>query len=395
MQYTFTEKEEDFRSELLEYLDKELPEDWNSLSPESHFSKENLPFTKSMAKKLAEKGWLTMAWPEEYGGQGRSIMEQLIYREEMTYQDVPGTDLGTGAISWVGPTLMIAGTHEQRKEHLPPIGNGDAYWCTLYSEPGSGSDLASLQTQAQKDGDDYVINGSKIWTSSAHIADFGWLAARTNPEAPKHRGISLFMVDMKSPGVTVRPIYNMAGSHEFNEVFFEDVRIPSKNLVGEENRGWYTLAVALDFERSGVGYSANARRILESLTVYVKSAHKNGNLLSENQLVRNRLAERHIETEVSRSMSYKVAWMQSNGMVPNAEASMSKLFGTELVQRVANTAMNIIDMKGLLSHESDLSPLEGAVQKMYLSSFSSTIAAGTSEIQRNIIADRGLGLPRA
>ncbi len=290
---------------------------------------------------------------------------------------------------------MIAGTHEQRKEHLPPIGNGDAYWCTLYSEPGSGSDLASLQTQAQKDGDDYVINGSKIWTSSAHIADFGWLAARTNLEAPKHRGISLFMVDMKSPGVTVRPIYNMAGSHEFNEVFFEDVRIPSKNLVGEENRGWYTLAVALDFERSGVGYSANARRILESLTVYVKSAHKNGKLLSENQLVRNRLAERHIETEVSRSMSYKVAWMQSNGMVPNAEASMSKLFGTELVQRVANTAMNIIAMKGLLSHESDLSPLEGAVQKMYLSSFSSTIAAGTSEIQRNIIADRGLGLPRA
>ena len=384
MQYTFTEKEEDFRSELLEFLGKELPEDWNSLSPESHFSKENLPFTKSMAKKLAEKGWLTMAWPEEYGGQGRSIMEQLIYREEMTYQDVPGTDLGTGAISWVGPTLMIAGTHEQRKEHLPPIGNGDAYWCTLYSEPGSGSDLASLQTQAQKDGDDYIINGSKIWTSSAHIADFGWLAARTNPEAPKHRGISLFMVDMKSPGVTVRPIYNMAGSHEFNEVFFEDVRIPSKNLVGEENRGW-----------SGVGYSANARRILESLTVYVKSAHKNGKLLSENQLVRNRLAERHIETEVSRSMSYKVAWMQSNGMVPNAEASMSKLFGTELVQRVANTAMNIIDMKGLLSHESDLSPLEGAVQKMYLSSFSSTIAAGTSEIQRNIIADRGLGLPRA
>mgnify|MGYP003303527980 FL=1 len=232
MQYTFTEKEEDFRSELLEFLGKELPEDWNSLSPESHFSKENLPFTKSMAKKLAEKGWLTMAWPEEYGGQGRSIMEQLIYREEMTYQDVPGTDLGTGAISWVGPTLMIAGTHEQRKEHLPPIGNGDAYWCTLYSEPGSGSDLASLQTQAQKDGDDFIINGSKIWTSSAHIADFGWLAARTNPEAPKHRGISLFMVDMKSPGVTVRPIYNMAGSHEFNEVFFEDVRIPSKNLVG-------------------------------------------------------------------------------------------------------------------------------------------------------------------
>ncbi len=395
MQYTFTEKEESFRSDLLEFLEEELPEDWNSLSPANHFSQDNLPFTKSMAKKLAKKGWLTMAWPEEYGGQGRSIMEQLIYREEMTYRDVPGTDLGTGAISWVGPTLMIAGTHDQRKEHLPPIGDGDRYWCTLYSEPGSGSDLASLQTQAIKDGDDYVINGSKIWTSSAHIADYGWLAARTDSEAPKHRGISLFMVDMQTPGVTVRPIYNMAGSHEFNEVFFEDVRIPSRNLVGEENRGWYTLAVALDFERSGVGFSANSRRILEALTDYVKSEKKNGKPLSENQVIRNRLAERHIETEVSRAMSYRVAWMQSNGMVPNSEASMSKLFGAELVQRVANTAMNIIDMKGLLSHESHLSPLAGAVQKMYLSSISSTIAAGTSEIQRNIIANRGLGLPRA
>ena len=395
MDFSFSLENEDFRSQLISFLDESLPEDWNNLGNGSPYSPVNLEFTQAMSTELAKKGWLTMAWPEEYGGQGRSIMEQLIYREEMTYRSVPGSDLGTGAISWVGPTLMMAGTEEQKVEHIPPITRAERYWCTLYSEPESGSDLASLKTQAVRDGDDYIINGSKIWTSSAHIADFGWLAARTDPEAPKHRGISLFMVDMTSPGVTVRPIYNMAGSHEFNEVFFEDVRIPSKNLVGEEHRGWYTLAVALDFERSGVGYSANARRILESLTGYVKSASKNGKPLSENQLVRNRLAARHIETEVSRSMSYKVAWMQSNGMVPNAEASMSKLFGTELTQRVADTAMNIIDMKGLLSHESDLSPMEGAIQKMYLNSFSSTIAAGTSEIQRNIIADRGLGLPRA
>ena len=233
-------------------------------------------FTKDMAKRLADKGWLTLAWPEEYGGQGRSIMEQVVYREEMSYWNVPGTDLGTGAISWVGPVLMIVGTEEQKREHLPPIAAGDRYWCTLYSEPGSGSDLASLQTAAVRDGDDYVINGQKIWTSSAHIADWGWLAARTNSDAPKHRGISLFMLDMKSPGVSVRPIVNMAGGHDFNEVYFDDVRVPAANLVGQEDRGWYTLAVALDFERSGVGYSATARRTLETLTEYARETEHNG-----------------------------------------------------------------------------------------------------------------------
>jgi hypothetical protein len=290
---------------------------------------------------------------------------------------------------------MIAGTEEQKREHLPPIAQAERYWCTLYSEPGSGSDLASLQTSAELDGDDYVINGQKIWTSAGHIADWGWLAARTDPEAPKHRGISLFLLDMKSPGVSVRPIINMAGGHEFNEVFFEDVRIPKANLVGEENRGWYTLAVALDFERSGVGYSASARRVLETLVKYAKEATKNGKPLSKDPIVRRKLAERFIETDASRWLSYRVAWMQSQGMVPNAEASMSKLYGTELTQRVAATGMDILGMAGQLSQGSKWAPLQGYIQRSYLSAVSSTIAAGTSEIQRDIIARRGLGLPRA
>ena len=241
MDIQFTDEEVAFREEIQQFLREELPDDWDPLNQGSPHSPEQLPFTKAMADKLADKGWLTLAWPEEYGGQARSIMEQTVYREEMTYWGVPGTDLGTGAISWVGPVLMISGTEEQKSEHLPPIANAERYWCTLYSEPGSGSDLASLQTSAVQDGDDYIINGQKIWTSSGHIADWGWLAARTDPDAPKHRGISLFMLDMKSPGVTVRPIVNMAGSHEFNEVYFDNVRVPKGNLVGEENRGWYTL----------------------------------------------------------------------------------------------------------------------------------------------------------
>jgi alkylation response protein AidB-like acyl-CoA dehydrogenase len=395
MDIQFTDEEVAFREEIQQFLRDELPNDWDPLNQASPHSPEQLPFTKAMADKLADKGWLTLAWPEEYGGQARSIMEQTVYREEMTYWSVPGTDLGTGAIGWVGPVLMISGTEEQKSEHLPPIANAERYWCTLYSEPGSGSDLASLQTSAVRDGDDYIINGQKIWTSSGHIADWGWLAARTDPDAPKHRGISLFMLDMKSQGVTVRPIVNMAGSHEFNEVYFDNVRVPKGNLVGEENRGWYTLAVALDFERSGVGYSASARRTLETLVKYAKETERNGKPLSEDPIVRHKLAERKIEIEVSRWLSYQVAWMQSQDMVPNAEASMSKLFGTELTQKVALTGMDILGMTGQLSKGSKWAPLQGYIQRLSLSSVSSTIAAGTSEIQRDIIARRGLGLPRA
>ena len=394
MNITFTQQEEDFRQELRDFLKQELPDDWDPLGQPGKTPEERHAFTRDMAKKLADKGWLTLAWPEEYGGQGRSIMEQVVYREEMSYWNVPGTDLGTGAISWVGPVLMIVGTEEQKLEHLPPIAAGDRYWCTLYSEPGSGSDLASLQTAAVRDGDDYVINGQKIWTSSAHIADWGWLAARTNPDAPKHRGISLFMLDMKTPGVTVRPIVNMAGRHDFNEVYFDDVRVPAANLVGDEDRGWYTLAVALDFERSGVGYSATARRTLETLTEYANETEHNGQPLGKDPHVRRKLAQRYVETEVSRWLSYKIAWMQSKGLVPNAEASMSKMYGTELTQRVARTGMEVLGMAGMLSQGSKWAPLQGYIQQSYLSSTSATIAAGTSEIQRNIIAQRGLGLPR-
>ena len=394
MNITFTQQEEDFRQEIRDFIKDELPSDWDPIGQTGESVEDRQAFTRGMSKRLADKGWLTLAWPEEYGGQGRSIMEQVIYSEEMSYWNVPGTELGTGAISWVGPVLMLAGTEEQKQEHLPPIARAERYWCTLYSEPGSGSDPASLQTSAVRDGDDYVINGQKIWTSSAHFADWGWLAARTNPDAPKHRGISLFMLDMKSPGVEVRPIENMAGGRDFNDVYFNDVRVPSGNLVGQEDRGWYTLAVALDFERSGVGYSAGARRTLNALTNYVKATERGGAPLSRDPQVRKKLAQRHVETEISRWLSYRVAWMQSQGLIPNAEASMSKMYGTELTQRVARTGMEILGMAGLLSEGSKWSPLQGHIQQSYLMSTSSTIAAGTSEIQRNIIAQRGLGLPR-
>ncbi|MCI0437622.1 MAG: acyl-CoA dehydrogenase family protein [Chloroflexi bacterium] len=390
MEFRFTQQEEAFRDELRGFLKRELPEDWSGLSEAD--SDEDWKFTLQMRRKLADKGWLTMAWPSEYGGMGASHMMQVIFAEEMSYHRAPGRDaFGTRMLA---PTLMIHGTEEQKREHLPPIARGETQWCQGYSEPESGSDLASLQTRAVEDGDDFVINGTKIWTSSAHRADHIMVLTRTDPSAPKHRGISFLLADMRTPGLEVRPIVNMASEHSFNMVIFDNVRVPKKNLVGELNRGWYVGATLLDFERSGVDYSAGSRRTLEELVEFSKTHSKNGRVLAEDPVVRNRLADLAVEVEVSRLISYNIAWMQSRGMVPNKEASMGKVFGTELQQHVVRTGINLLGLYGQLEPDSKYAPLKGRIEKGYMTSVSATIAAGTSEIQRNIIATRGLGLPR-
>jgi hypothetical protein len=292
-------------------------------------------------------------------------------------------------IAWVGPSLMLYGTDEQKQKFIPRITGADDWWCTLYSEPGAGSDLASLQTRATRDGDDYVITGQKIWTSGGHLADWGWLAARTDPDAPKHKGITMFMLDMKSPGITVRPLINMSDRHGFNEVFFEDVRVPASQVVGEVNRGWYHMAVALDFERSGIGAYAGGRRNVERLT---RVAKENPRLMEIRPTVKNELADRSIEVAVGTILAYRVATMQAAGMVPNHEASASKLFGSEMGQRISLTGMHLLGMLGQLRNGTKGQVIDQATG--YLGSVSGTIAAGTSEIQRGIIATRGLGLPR-
>ncbi|MEX0784481.1 MAG: acyl-CoA dehydrogenase family protein [Dehalococcoidia bacterium] len=342
--------------------------------------------TMGFQKKLAAKGWLAMAWPTEYGGGGASHMKQLVYNEEMAYASAPAFAMG---IAWVGPSLMLYGTEEQKKKFIPRITNADDWWCTLYSEPSAGSDLAALQTRAVKDGDDYVINGQKIWTSGGHLADWGWMAARTDPDAPKHKGITMFMVNMKSPGITTRNLINLADRKGFNEVFFEDVRVPASQVVGEVNRGWYHMAVALDFERSGIQAYAGGRRTVERL---VKLAKDNPELLRQRPSIRNELADRIIDINVGTFMAYRVAHMQAKGMVPNHEASASKLFGSEMGQRLAMTGMHLLGMKGELRDGTKHQVYDQATD--YLQAVSATVAAGTSEIQRGIIATRGLGLPR-
>jgi alkylation response protein AidB-like acyl-CoA dehydrogenase len=289
---------------------------------------------------------------------------------------------------------MIHGSEEQKRTHLPPVARGEVQWCQGYSEPESGSDLASLSTRAIRDGDDLVINGGKIWTTLAHRADWIMLLTRTDPDAPKHRGISFVLVDMKSPGVTVRPIINMAGGHEFNQVLFDNVRVPRANVVGEEDRGWYVAVTLLDFERSGIDYSANARRLLDDVREYATETKRNGQAVMDVPWVRSLMADRYIECEVARLIAYNVAYMQGQGLVPTREASMSKVFGSETLRRVTEAAMDVLGLYGTLGREEKWAPLRGRVQEHWMLSFSGTIAAGTSEVQRNIIAGRGLGLPR-
>ena len=390
MDFNFSPEDQAFRRELRQFVQDFLPEDWEGGGrwPEEW----DWDVTQDMRRKLAQKGWLTMHWPSEYGGQDASPVRSAIYNEELAYARAPGRDIF--GVRMLGPTLMIHGSEEQKQVHLPPIARGEVQWCQGYSEPESGSDLASLSTRAVRDGDEYVINGAKIWTTLGHRADWIMCLARTDTEAPRHRGISFILVDMKTPGIQVRPIINMAGGHEFNQIVFDNVRVPVANVVGEENRGWYVAVTLLDFERSGIDYSAMARRLLDEVRGFANDTSGNGHSLSSTPWVRHLLADRYIECEVARLMAYNVAYMQDQGLVPNKEASMSKVFGSESLQRAANAALEILGMYGGLGRDEKWAPLKGRVQEHWMIAFSHKIAAGTSEVQRNIIANRGLGLPR-
>ncbi|MBI4339771.1 MAG: acyl-CoA dehydrogenase family protein [Chloroflexi bacterium] len=387
MDFGFPAELEEFREEVRQFVRTDVPANWEG----GGFEEEDPREAQAIRRKLAQRGWLTMAWPKEYGGMGAPHYQQLVFNEEMAYHRVPAAD---NSVNMLGPILMLEGTDEQKREFLPRIARAEMRWGQGYSEPEAGSDLASLQTRAMADGDDFVINGTKIWTSGAHHADWLFMLARTDPDAPKHRGISFFLADMKTPGLTIRPIVNMAGIHGFNQLFFDNVRVPKRNLVGEYNRGWYVGARLLDFERSGVGRSAGARRTLEELVQFARETAWNGQKLAAKPEVRNRLADMAVEVEVSRMISYRVGYLQSRGEVFNKEASVGKLFGSEMVQRLYGVGMSMMGLYGGLSRGSQWAPLKGRIQRGFLTSFSSTIAAGTSEIQRNVIAERGLGLPR-
>ncbi len=399
MDFSFTAEQLAFKKEVEEFF-KEImrgaPEGWVG-GLEDLESAENQPWVRGVHKKLAQKGWLVLPWPKEYGGQDAPIIDQLIFNEALGYYNVPSPDIfGVGMI---GPTLLAVGTEEQKKEHLPKIARAEVYWCQGWSEPNAGSDLAALTTRAVRDGDDYIINGQKIWNSGAHHADWTFMLARTDPEARRSRGISFFLVDMKTPGITVRPLLSLDGSHLYNETFYDDVRVPARNMVGEENQGWAVTRMTMNFERSGVGGFAANRRSLEEFARFCKETKRNGKTLAEDPLVRSRLAQLAIEVEAGRSMAYRIAWTQEKGGIEAmaglaALASASKVYGSELSQRIAYTCNQILGMYGQLRRGSKRAPFGGRWAGAYELCCGMNIAAGTSEIQRNLIAWTALELPR-
>ncbi len=397
MDFGFTKEELEFRKEMEEFVKEALPPDWDEWAvywPGSYgtmpqMETEFQEITRRFSRMLGEKGWLSLGWPKEYGGQG-SAMKAAISGDVLSYYRVPA---GGVATTICGPTLILVGSEELKKEFLPGIAGGEIGFWLGYSEPNAGSDLVSLKTTAVDDGDAFVVNGQKIWSSGAHVTDYGWVIAKTDMDAPAHKSATLMIIPNDTPGVTINPIINICGNHSFNEVFFDDVRVPKRYVVGEINKGFYNVMLALQFERMSIG-SGGFRRVLEELVQFARETDRNGRPLSEDPEVRKALAAIAVEIEVFLTFYWQSAWMQDRGQVPELEASALKLIFTELSVKLANTAMDLLGPYGLLDKGSEFAPFGGRVGMGFLDSISGPIGAGTSEIQKTILATRGLGLPR-
>jgi alkylation response protein AidB-like acyl-CoA dehydrogenase len=396
MEFRFTAAQEKLRGDIRSFLQDNLSASFEESPVGTEWSGDPDEYAQALTfnKKLAEHGWLTAHWPKEYGGLGLSVMEQVVLREELSYRRAP--ILNANGLNMLGPVLMLYGTEEQKRQHLPGIARAETMWAQGYSEPNSGSDLASLQTRAVRDGDSYVINGTKIWTGHGYNADWIFVLARTNPQAPKHKGISFLLMPMNSPGLTVIPLQSMTNYVHFCQEYFEDVRVPRENLVGEENQGWYIGATLLDFERSGIGSAAGSRRTLEDLIAFYKE--NRSTLQPDNSRrtasIRYKLAERMIELETGRSLCYRIASIQEAGRIPNYEASIGKVFFSELGTRMMETGFDVLGLFGQVREGDKWAKLRARFSLGVQTSIIGNIGGGTSEIQRNIIATRGLGLPR-
>lgn len=397
MDFRLTEGQEAFRTEIRQFLKEEVPPDWPGLAGptmiEMELDKDDVwELYQKVSKKLAQKGWLAMAWPSEYGGQERSHIEQAIFYEEMAYHRTPGVN-AIGVVM-VAPTLIVLGTDEQKKQHLPPIANAETFWCEGFSEPEAGSDLASVKTRAEEKEDGYYISGQKVWTTLSTRSDWCAVLARTDPELPRHKGVSFFLVDMKTPGVEVVPMEDAAHGHELSEVFFDNVKVPKENMVGEKNGGWKAAMTLLSFERSGSGFIGTARRLLDDIVKYAGEVMGGKNLTVHDHLIRHRLANSAVKVEVARLLSYRVAWMQEQGLIPEAEAGISKVFVTDAMQELASIGLQLQGPFAQLVKGSSWAQLNGSLWQSYVCSVGPKIAAGTNEVQRNVIAQRGMGLPR-
>jgi 3-oxocholest-4-en-26-oyl-CoA dehydrogenase alpha subunit len=389
VQIAYTEEQEQLRDELRSYYDELLTDE---VRDALHKEMGSGPVNRQIVKQMAADGWLGIGWPKEYGGQGRGQMDQFIFFDESMRSGAPIPML---TINTVGPTIMQFGTDEQKAEFLPRILAGDLHFCIGYSEPEAGTDLAALKCKAVLDGDEYVINGQKMWTSLASEADYCWLAVRTDPDAPKHKGISMIIVDMKSPGITVDPLH-LLSSHDINATFFDDVRVPAANLVGGVNKGWNLITNQLNHERVTLCSSGLLEQSYTEVRHWAQNTTEaDGKRVVDHEWVQLNLAKVHAGLEFLRLINWKVAWTATEGRLDIADASTIKVFGTEFYLEAFRLLMEIIGPRAYLNRESTSALLHGRLENSYRSLLILTFGGGTNEIQRDLIGMFGLGLPRA
>ena len=396
MDFKFSADDESFRAELRSWLEANLPRRERSEQAEGAFSDEGASHWERRVawhKQMHAGGWVGIGWPKEYGGRGATLTQQLVYGEEMSRAHAPAlvNQLGT---MLVGPTLIQWGTEEQKKRYVPKILSADEIWCQGYSEPNSGSDVASLQTRAVEEGDYFIVNGQKVWTTHAHRSHFCQLFVRTDPDVPRHKGLSCLLVDMKSPGVTVRPLKQITGESEFNEIFFEEVRVPKANLLGPLNQGWQVLVSTLMHERFGIGETiGGTEQTLAQLVEVARGAIVDGRLAAEDDEVRQQLAQFAIEVAAKKYNGLRALTRRLKGQLPGPESSIGKLVSTELTQRMVKFSVRLLGEFALLERRSPFAP-DGDWLRRILYSESMTIAGGTSPVQKNMIGERILQLPK-
>jgi 3-oxocholest-4-en-26-oyl-CoA dehydrogenase alpha subunit len=342
-------------------------------------------------RKIGQRGWFGLNWPREYGGLGLTAMHQHLLMSEFEYWGVPGPDL---TVTSVAPMIMRHGTEQNKKEFLPPIARGEIVCAVGYSEPNAGTDLASLRTRAVRDGDEWVITGSKIWNSGAQRSTHEWLCVRTDPDAPRHRGISVIMVPIDLPGIEIHPLYAWSG-YRTNETFFREVRVPVTNLVGEVNAGWTYITGALDLERGALTNAGDLRRALDDLVALAARPLRDGSVPARDPVVRRRLAQAEADVAVATLMGYEAASMLDCARIPSVEVSVEKIFTSELRQRIADLAIDLLGPDGLMAHRAVGAPLDGFYERLYRVSPLMRFGGGTNEVLRDVIAQRGYGMPRA
>ncbi|MEW6207511.1 MAG: acyl-CoA dehydrogenase [Acidobacteriota bacterium] len=391
MDLNLTPEEQQFRDELRDWLNANVPPPWEGSNNSEEESQAYFNYLRDWQRKVFEGGWAGISWPKAYSGRGASVIQQAIFQEEWARANAPMLVNGLG-LALIGPTVIVHGTEEQRARFLPRILSAEEIWCQGFSEPNAGSDVAALGTKAVLDGDHFIVNGQKIWTSLAHFSDWILLLVRTDASAAKHKGITALLVDMHSEGVSVRPLRQMTGEAGFNEVFFTNVRVPVANVLGKVNEGWTTAITTLMNERANLGTAIYVayKRNLDALLERARVTNRFSRPSAEDPVIRQKLAQAYLELEIFRLNTYRSLSKLARTKVPGPEGSIQKVFWSEYNQRFQQTAMEALGPWGQLKELDDNRWVYG-----YLRTRGNTIEAGTSEIQRNIIAERVLGLPKS